>query len=475
MVTSFCLGYGVLHGYYFGKLDKRLRTRFRRLVSEHAHSVNALVTGISALPSTGKAYAATRAMSRFFDNEDTTLPTLIEPAQDVIRNALAASSATVVLVVHDWCMFNFNTHTSKLDRYQRSHDADLGYELGSALVVDATDGRALGPMELRVRTADAILSTRVRPTNYPPGHVDELLEVMDESRRWGLKQTPIHVIDREADSVGHYRLWQARAHQFVVRADKERVVLHDGIERPLADVVARVSNQFEVVQAAKGQPLVVTIQQGTGVVKVAETAVVLHRPAKKRIGDKQIEVPGPPIPLRLVVTRVVDELSVVLAEWWLLTNVAVSVADAATIGRWYAWRWRIESYHKLLKRAANNAEEWQQESGLAFTKRLCVASMACLTVWHLQRDESPEAASLREVLVRLSGRTMKHKVQSTAPALLAGLEKLLALDNLSREYDLDQILALARQVLPQLFPIPQPEPAKKTKRYSKPPPPNTTS
>jgi hypothetical protein len=432
-------------------MDKRLRRRFRCLVTDHAHTVNALVTGLSARPGTGTAYAATRAMSRFYANDDTPLPTLIEPAQDQIREVLRASSATLVLVVHDWCMFNFNTHTSKLDRYQRSHDSDLGYDLGSALLVDATDGRALGPMELRVRTADAILSTRVRPTNFPPGHVDELLEVMDESRRWGLRQTPVHVIDREADSVGHYRQWHARAHRFVVRADKERVVRFNGAACPLADVVARLSGQFEVVTRTTGQPEVVTIRQGTGVVKVAQTQVVLHRPAKTRVDGRQVEVPGPPIALRLVVTRVVDELGVVLAEWWLLTNVPEELADAATIGRWYAWRWRIESYHKLLKSAATNAEEWQQETGLAFAKRLCVASMACLTVWHLQRDDSPEAAQLRRLLVRLSGRTMKHKVESTAPALLAGLEKLLALEDLARTHDLEQVLALARHVLPELF------------------------
>jgi hypothetical protein len=432
-------------------MDKRLQARFRCLVSEHAHSVNALVTGLSALPGTGTAYGATRAMSRFYANDGTTLPALIEPAQDQIRVALATSAATVALVVHDWCMFNFNTHTSKRDRYQRSHETDVGYELGSALVVDAADGRPLGPMELRLRTAGTILSTRVRPTRYPPGHVDELLEVMDEARRWDLPKAPIHLIDREADSVGHYRLWQARGHRFVVRADQARVVRWNNVECALADVVMRLSGQFEVVTDAGAQPEVVTIRAGTGVVKVTQTAVVLHRPAKTRVNGKQVDVPGPPLELRLVVTRVVGELGVVLAEWWLLTNVPEPVADAATIGRWYAWRWRIESYHKLLKSAGTNAEQWQQETGPGFLKRLCVASMACLTVWHLQRDQRAEAAQLRRVLVRLSGRTMKHKVESTAPALLAGLEKLLALEDLSREYDLDPILALARSVLPQLF------------------------
>ena len=77
--------------------------------------------------------------------------------------------------------------------------------------------------------------------------------------------------------------------------------------------------------------------------------------------------------------------------------------------------------------------------------------MACLSVWHLQRDGSDEAKRLRKVLVRLSGRQMKYKVESTAPALLAGLEKLLAFDDLMQNEDIQEILELARRVLPKLF------------------------
>jgi hypothetical protein len=428
-------------------------------VSEHSHAVNAVVTGLSTLPGTAQPFAATRAMSRFLNHEDIAFHALIEPAQDAVRAALVQRSGRFMLVVHDWCMFNFNQHHSKRDRYVRSHDTDLGYELGTALIVDAADGRPLGPMEFRLRTAAGMLSTRVAGAALPPGHVDELDDVMAATRGWGVGRTPIHVIDREADSVGHYRRWQAAGHRFVVRADRERLVLHAGRECKLDEVAAGLAGSFTDVLDTRGQPEVVTIRAGTGRVRVAEAAVVLHRPARHHTGaktagghKKQIEVPGPPLPLRLVVTRVVDEAGAVLAVWWLLTNVAGADADAATIGRWYAWRWGIESYHKLIKSAGMNAEAWQQETGAAFLRRLCVASMACLTVWHLQRDESAAAARLRVVLVRLSGRQMKHRVESTAPALLAGLERLLAIDDLMQVEDLQDILALARRQLPRLFP-----------------------
>lgn len=430
-------------------------------MSEHSHAVNAAVTGLSALPGTARPFAAARAMTRFVNHDEIPFHTLVEPAQDAVRAELAGRPEAFVLIVHDWCMFNFNKHDSKADRYSRSHKTDLGYELGTALAVDAADGRPLGPMEFRLRTSGGILSTRVGGAKFPPGHIDEVADCMAQTAGWRLGRIPIHVIDREADSVGHYRNWHAAKHRFVVRANRDRVVLHNDRDQALSDIATALTGSFVEVRDADGRPNVVKIRAGTGVVHVAETEVILHRPARRYTGErtasgakKQVELPGEPLPLRLVVTRVTDENEPgkILAEWLLLTNVARSEASAETIGRWYAWRWPIESYHKLLKTSGMNAEAWQQESGEAFLRRLCIASMACLTVWHLQREQSPEAGKLRQVLVRLSGRLMKHKVESTAPALLAGLERLLAIDDLMQEEDLDEILELARKLLPKLFP-----------------------
>lgn len=427
-------------------------------MTQHSHVVSQAVSGLSALPGTARPFAATKAMNRFLNHDDIAFTALLEPSQDAVRTALAGSTSPFALVVHDWCMFNFNSHSSKSDRLQRTHDTDLGYELGSALVVDAGDGRPLGPMELRLRTGDGILSTRPGVTHRTPGHAEELLDVMNALRGASLDKTLVHVVDREADSVAHYREWQSRGHRFLVRTDAKRGLLWQGREQNVSDISAAMCLDFQDVCDAKG-PAVVTIRAGTGRIRVAETEVVLHRPARTIVhGErtagghkKKVNVPGPPLPLRLVMTRIVDAVGKVLAEWSLLTNVTAAEATAERIGQWYAWRWRIETYHKLLKTAGMNAESWGQESGAAFLRRLCVASMACLTVWHLQRDESEEAARLRKVLVRLSGRTMKYGVESTAPALLAGLEKLLAIDDLMQDEDLGEILALARRVLPKLF------------------------
>jgi hypothetical protein len=388
-------------------------------------------------------------MSRFLNHELVTLPALIEPAQDAVRDALARSPGSVALVAHDWSMIH--SRTGNPDRYQRSHTSDLGYELGTALVIETTHGRPLGPMELRLRTASEIVSTRPTTTACPPGHLDELGPVMEESRRWNLPRPLVHVIDREADSVDHYRQWSACRHTFLVRADDDRVVKFNGKDVKLSALVAGPALQWKAVTDDQSQAVCVTVRGVSGTLWVAETQVVLDRPGKKRVGQgKRVEVPGEPLALRLVVSWVLADDGQVLAEWFLFTNVAKTF-DTATVGQWYAWRWRIESYHKLLKSAGMNAEEWGQETGEAVARRLVVASTACLSVWCLQQEDSPEALSVRRVLVRLSGRQMKWGVESTAPALLAGLEKLLAILDLLRTHDLTTLVAQARRVLPNLF------------------------
>lgn len=92
------------------------------------------------------------------------------------------------------------------------------------------------------------------------------------------------------------------------------MVLHQGRDSSLTEVAASLADSFADVHDTEGQPQLVSIRAGTGTVHVAETEVVLHRAARHYTGErtasgykKQVEVPGPPLPLRLVVTRVVDK------------------------------------------------------------------------------------------------------------------------------------------------------------------------
>jgi IS4 transposase len=86
-------------------------------------------------------------------------------------------------------------------------------------------------------------------------------------------------------------------------------------------------------------------------------------------------VAGEPVPLRLVVSQIRDGAGRVLAQWLLLSNVPAEV-EAGTLAQWYYWRWRIESFFKLLKGAGRQLEAWQQHRAMAVAKRLLVVSAA---------------------------------------------------------------------------------------------------
>jgi hypothetical protein len=432
-------------------MDLRLQNRYFHLVMEHEHVLNAAASGLSALPGTKQSFSSTQAMYRFLANENVTLHALIEPIRETACPVLAQTSQRVALIAHDWSMLSYGGHSSKTDRFQRSHKDDLGYELAVALLIEADQGMPLGPMEIRLRNAHGVLTTRPCGAKAYSSRLDELIDVMDASRSWRLNRTLVHVIDREADSVWHYRRWHAAGHQFVVRADDQRIVRRNGQRQSLPEVAEALFIEGAFVDSGKR---IAYEEASDARLMIAETTIVLDRPAKRKIDGRKVDIPGEPLTLRLVVCRVVDGEGKLLARWLLLTNVS-EIDDAQTIVQWYYWRWRIETYYKLLKSAGQQIEEWEQESGEAIAKRLAIASMACLTVWVLQCDKSVGAGEFRRILIRLSGRQMKWNVENTAPALLSGLEKLLAVLNLLEEYDTAYLRSLLHCTLPFL-PSPPP-------------------
>ena len=167
----------------------------------------------------------------------------------------------------------------------------------------------------------------------------------------------MHVIDREADALASYRDWPAAGRHFLVRAKDGRKVRWQGQEQSLAEVAGQLPLRRCREVRYRGQ---------RAVQHVAETEVVLDRPAwrHRRRGGPLINqrVPGPPLTLRLVVSRVCDASGRTLAVWYLLTNLPATVAtDTAAL--WYYWRWRIESLFKLFKSAGHQVEHWQQQGG----------------------------------------------------------------------------------------------------------------
>jgi hypothetical protein len=366
-----------------------------------------------------------------------------------------------VLVALDWSPLHYGRHRSKRDRVPLAHAKDLGYERLTALAASDRDGSPLAPLCLELRAADGVHSTRSERLLPARSPLDVLGPVMRHVAGLGLGREPVFLIDRAADSVGHYRRWAKDGRRFVVRADDRPRAVHEGTEMPLGEVADRLKRRGAFADARA------VLFQGVPARQfVAETSVTLRRPARTHRVDQETGEPrhrnvkGEPITLRLVVSEVRDgETGAVLARWLLLTNVAGEAVPAATVALWYYWRWRVESYHKLLKGAGQHLECWQQATAAALARRRLVAAMAAVVVWRLARDPAPAAAEFRGVLVRPSGRQVTRAPGPdgapargfTEPALLAGLGVLVPMLLLLEHHDLGDLRRMAAAALPGLI------------------------
>lgn len=421
-------------------LELRLQRRYEILVNSHMHTVPKLAAGVAALPSAGSSFAATQAAWRFFNNDRVTLDALAAPLREAGRSSVEGLDEEFVLLVHDWCKANFDQTRPKNDLVRLTHKDDIGYELYTGLLVSAADGAPLAPMEVDLRTADGVLSTRTE-TRPPVPHLEQVLPMMQASAEWGLAKPVVHVIDREADSVGHYREWDENGHRFLIRGDDRRVQWNDS-DMLLSEIAKSLRNRNKFWCCGTA-----SYQGKKAQLWVAEENVVLDRPARKNDKGKRSAIPGKPLGLRLIVVQIRNGAGDILAQWLLLSNVPLGWADAEKLARCYYWRWRIESFFKLLKSHGQQLEHWGQETGPAIARRLLIGAMACVTVWQLQMDETPAAMELKNILVKLSGRQTKRTRPHTAPALLTGLWTLLSMLNLLDHYSLKEIRSLAEQAL----------------------------
>jgi hypothetical protein len=433
-----------MQGIALPPLEPRLQRRYHALVLSHMRSASHLAAGVASLPDQGQAFAATQAAWRFHTNDRVTLSALVEPLRAVGRDRATTTASPFLVVVHDWSKLAYlpgHAQRGKKDLVQLTHANDIGYELTTALLVDADDGSPLAPMELHCLTGDGVLSTRRRTRVV--GHLEQVLPTMTASGTWALPKPLLHVIDREADSVGHYRRWHKAGHKFLVRVDN-RHVRWNGKRCRLSTIRRDLGRGRHFRQA--GETGGASYQGRPATLFIAETEVVLDRPAKEKIDGRSTAVPGSPLVLRYVLVQVRNQAGRILAEWMLLSNAPREWAATEQLARCYYWRWRIESFFKLLKSHGHQLERWQQESGKAIVRRMLVAAMACVVVWQLGSESSPESMMFKDALVRLSGRQMKKKKRHTAPALLAGLWVLLSMLALLEHTDLNELKDFAARL-----------------------------
>lgn len=401
--------------------------------------LSSLAPAIKEMASAQKSsFATTQAVWRFLNNEKVSFKQLNEPIQQLAFEQIDQSSHSYALIVHDWSQLQYVKHNNKIQRRQRTHQYDTGYELQSSLLVDAASGLPVAPLAQTLSDATGCYSTFTDDYSQRETHLNSLLHQIQHIEKSVVQKTLVHIIDREGDSIAHLRQMNHQGFKWLIRAKEDHRVEYQGQTYKVGEIAEKIETHSIKNISYKGNQH--TLHVGETHIRITRAAKPKQKDSSgKRVAPEQ----GDAVDARLVVSVVKDCDGKSVARWCLLNNVAIDI-DTAELSTWYYWRWTIECYFKLLKQAGHDVEAWLQTTPQAILRRLLISSMACVLTWRVQRAIDEQNVRIRAFLTRISGRQQKRGKLESAPAILAGLSILLNTLQLLSEYSPDGLNAIAK-------------------------------
>jgi hypothetical protein len=386
--------------------DRRLKARLGKLLGDLGRRIG------GTLPAACQDWAATKAAYRFFSNPRVDEGVILAGHFAATRARFAATSGPV-LVLHDTTEFSFqrdNPEAIGQLSFLKTRHATVtlcGLLMHSSLVL-TPGGVPLGLAAVKFWTrakfkgANA-LKRKVNPTRIP---IEQ-----KESIRWpeNLKQSTalladpprcVHVGDREADIYELFCDAEEAKTRFLVRTCVDRLAGRGGttVSKRMAREPVRGDHEVEV-------------RDDHGRVSTAKVSLRFSRMTVHPPIGKQRRYPS----LSLTVIHARERGRPAGREpirWDLLTNLPVDDLPGATEKLdWYAQRYKIETFHKVLKSGCR-AEQSRLRTAGRLTNLLAVL---CVVAWRVfwltmtsrETPEAPAEVALTkeevEVLDRLAG------------------------------------------------------------------------
>ncbi len=398
--------------------DQRLKTRFGRLLGQLSEKIGA------ALPTACQDWAATKAAYRFFDNSRVDESIILAGHFAATKSRMAAAKGPI-LILHDTTEFSYQrarpekigkTHIIT-DRKDRPGAFTVcGLLMHSSLAI-TTAGKPLGLTAVKFWTRKKFKGTNaLKGANAGSKHTINHTRIpieQKESIRWleNLEQSTqlvnsdrcIHIGDRESDIYELFCLAQEEKTHFLVRTCVDRLAGtgNTTIARKMKREPIQGTHQIEVLDA-KRRPIEVELQ-----LRYSQMTV---RPP---IG-KHNKYP----PLSLTVIHAWERGKPKGRKpicWKLLTDLPVEDLESAIEKvDWYSQRWKIETFHKVLKSGCR-AEDAKLRTAERLTNLIAVF---CIIAW------------------RVFWLTMLHRTNPKTPADVVFTETELAiLNHLSDETD----------------------------------------
>jgi hypothetical protein len=360
--------------------DVRLDRRFRDLLAQIGDAVG------ESIPMACQDWANTKAAYRFFSNERVDEGDILEGHFQATHDRFTASDDTV-LVLHDTTEFTFQRESTERigitysvnsgrDKKGRIRDHTVcGILMHSSLAV-TTDGLPLGLTAVKFWNrkkfkGTAALKRKVNPTRVPIEKKESIrwLENLKQSTELlGDPRRCIHIGDRESDIYELFCTAQEIGTHFLVRTCVDRLA-GDGDHTVSADMAkAPIRGRHRIeLRDANGNPELVELE-------IKYERLQLRPP----IG-KQKQYP----PLELTVLHAQERgkpKNRKRIDWKLVTDLPVrTLKDVVEKLRWYALRWKIEVFHKILKSGCK-----AEDRRLRTAERLVnLIAIFCIVSWRI--------------------------------------------------------------------------------------------
>jgi hypothetical protein len=359
--------------------DARLNQRLRNLLQRMGDAMGA------SIPLACQDWANTKAAYRFFSNDRISEAEILAGHFASARDRFVATEGPI-LVLQDTTEFSYqrerperigityrvNSGKDKDGRF-RMHTI-CGLLMHSSLAV-TTEGLPLGLAAIKFWTRQkfkgtAALKKKINPTRVPIEHKESIrwLENIQSTAVFGEPARCIHIGDRESDIYELFCTAQELGTHFLVRSCVDRLAGDGG--HTIADEMKNTAvvgrHQVEVCDS-KGRG-------GMATVEIRYRSIHVLPPIGKQ---KRY----PPLTLTVLYAQEREEpTDRPRIDWKLITDLPVHSEEAAIEKlRWYALRWKIEMFHKILKSGCR-----AEEARLRTAERLVkLISVFCILSWRV--------------------------------------------------------------------------------------------
>lgn len=402
--------------------DARLSKRFRRLIEQTEDAVG------ESIPLACQDWANTKAAYRFFSNERVSEDDILGGHFEATSERVAAGEGPV-LVLHDTTEFSFHReqpdaigftrsmHRGRHKTDRRRHRKVCGILMHSALAV-TREGLPLGLAAAKFWTRKKFKGDSARKR----GDLKRIPTEKKESARWpeNLRlaserlgpERCVHVGDREGDIYEFFSEAAAAGTHFLVRSKVDRWA-GDG-DHTIADEMAEVKlkglHRIDVTNE-HGETRRATLE-----IKYREIRVL------PPIG-KQKHLPALTLTVLHAVERDPPKRGKGI-DWKLITDLPVlSRQDAIEKLEWYALRWKIEVFHKILKSGCKI-----EESKLRTADRLVnLIAVCCILSWRIfwmtmvnrSNPTAPPASALTDLEIRLLDHVVADQTNTPPPGSIS--------------------------------------------------------